>query len=90
MLMETLDNNRHRNLPQRIFEVGEVYDNGETIKLAGTSIHSSSSFTEIKGTVGKILDMGLNLIIEESDLPFLISCIEAYIIVNVKKAGFFW
>jgi len=90
MLMETLENNRHRNLPQKIFEVGEVYDNSETINLAGASIHSNASFTEIKGTVGKILEaMGLQLKIEESDLPFLIPGRQAYIIVNDKIAGFF-
>ncbi len=90
MLMETLENNRHRNLPQRIFEVGEVYDRGETINLAGSSIHSSASFTEIKGTVGKILEaMGLTLNIKESDLPFLISGRQAYIMVDGKNVGFF-
>lgn len=90
MLMETLQNNRHRNLPQRIFEIGEVYDEKETIHIAGASISSSASFTEIKGLMGKFFQsIGMEMNIAEDNKPFLIEGRQAKVLVDNENAGFF-
>ncbi|MGC8564895.1 MAG: phenylalanine--tRNA ligase subunit beta [Thermoplasmata archaeon] len=90
MLMETLKNNKHRNLPQKIFEIGEVFDGKETIHIAGVSISSNASFTEIKGVVGKFLQsLGLEMNIKEDKKPFLINGRQASIIINDQYVGFF-
>jgi phenylalanyl-tRNA synthetase beta chain len=55
-LLSTLRANRHRDLPQRIFEVGiTVPKEKNAHKLAGVSIHSKASFTEVKSLVEGIL-----------------------------------
>lgn len=55
-LMTVLRKNKHRELPQRIFEVGEVvrHSKNRTI-LAGVAIHPKASFTEAKSLVQAIL-----------------------------------
>jgi phenylalanyl-tRNA synthetase beta chain len=51
-LMALLRKNKHRDLPQRLFEVGEVVS-GTTNRrmLSGVAIHSRASFTEAKSVV---------------------------------------
>ncbi|MEM1569487.1 MAG: phenylalanine--tRNA ligase subunit beta [Candidatus Bathyarchaeia archaeon] len=67
-LMKILSRNRHREYPQRIFEVDDVVildENSETgainvRKLAAVSIHSEADYAEIKAVVDtllKILDV---------------------------------
>jgi phenylalanyl-tRNA synthetase beta chain len=57
-LLTTLRNNKHRDLPQKIFEIGDIVL-GETAKnrrtLAGAVIHGKANFTEIKSVVENIL-----------------------------------
>lgn len=90
MLMETLENNRHRSLPQRIFEVGRVYRDFETLHLGAVSEESDSSFTKVKGTVERILtSLGKSWEIGETNYPFLIGGRQASVLVNGKMAGFF-
>jgi len=55
-LLSTLRVNRHRDLPQRIFEVGIVVpDENNVYKLASVAIHPKASFTEVKSLVEGIL-----------------------------------
>ncbi len=55
-LLRTLQANRHRDLPQKIFEVGiTVPEEQNVYKLAGVSIHPKASFTEVKSLVEGIL-----------------------------------
>jgi len=55
-LMAILRKNKHRDLPQRIFEVGEVVRNMRNVShIAGASIHTKASFTEMKSTVEALL-----------------------------------
>ncbi|MBC7090178.1 MAG: phenylalanine--tRNA ligase subunit beta, partial [Methanobacteriaceae archaeon] len=62
-LLEFLEANRHEDLPQRIFEIGDVVyiDKSQETntrlvkKLAGAIIHSNANFTEIKSTVASII-----------------------------------
>lgn len=55
-LLSTLRVNRHRDLPQKIFEVGiTVPIEHNVYKLGGVVIHSKASFTEAKSLVEGIL-----------------------------------
>ncbi len=52
--------NKHRDLPQRVFEVGDVViGGGNVLRIAGASIHPKASFTEMKSLVVSLLrDLG--------------------------------
>ncbi len=59
-LLTTLRNNKHRDLPQKIFEISDVVS-GTTLKnrryFSGAVIHSKVNFTEIKSMVENILQI---------------------------------
>lgn len=60
-LMNVLRKNKHRELPQRLFEVGDVvWDAKNRTLVSGVSIHAKASFTEAKSIVQSILS-GLGL-----------------------------
>lgn len=80
-LMEFLEDNKHEELPQMIFEVGDaVYldDSCETCtrdvkKLAGAVTHSAANFTEIKSFVDALfVNLGLKMEIESFNHPSFI------------------
>ncbi len=80
-LMEFLEDNKHEELPQKIFEVGDVAylnDEAETgtriiKKIAAAVTHSTANFTEIKSiTDSFILNTGLKMEIEAYDHPSFI------------------
>jgi len=80
-LMEFLEDNKHEDHPQKIFEIGDTLHidekqetNVKTIKkLAGAICHSTANFTEIKSTVASILaNLGYNMEIFSSDNPSFI------------------
>jgi len=64
-LMKVLARNRHREYPQRIFEVDDVVildESSETggrslRKLAAVSIHSEADYAEVKAVVDTLLDI---------------------------------
>jgi phenylalanyl-tRNA synthetase beta chain len=74
-LLEFLEDNKHEELPQRIFEVGETVfldGNAETRtrsvkKLAAMVTHSQANFTEIKSISYSLLN-NLDMVIEIEDL----------------------
>ncbi|MDI6860206.1 MAG: phenylalanine--tRNA ligase subunit beta [Methanocellales archaeon] len=88
-LMEILSLNRHRELPQRIFEVGDVVLDGKNEqRLAGVFIHSTASFAEIKSIVESVLrDLGTEFTIEEADDPAFLEGRRASIIVDGRSIG---
>lgn len=61
-IIAILRKNKHRELPQRIYEVGDaVVGRRNRSLLAGASIHPKASFTEVKSLVQSILSsMGLD------------------------------
>ena len=80
-LIEFLEDNKHEDLPQKIFEIGDVIyldDNTEnktntSKKLAGLICHSTANFTEIKSVVSSILEnLGYSMEIKDSDNPSFI------------------
>ncbi len=80
-LMEFLGDNTHEELPQKIFEVGEVVyldESAETrtrgvSKLAALVTHSAANFTEIKSlTASLISNLGLQMTVKPLDHPSFI------------------
>ena len=75
-LMEFLEDNKHEDLPQKIFEIGDVLYIDETKenktvaskKLAGVICHSTANFTEIKSVVTSVLEnLGYSIEISDSE-----------------------
>ena len=75
-LMEFLEDNKHEDLPQKIFEIGDVLYLDETKenktvaskKLAGLICHSTANFTEIKSVVTSVLsNLGYSMEIADSE-----------------------
>lgn len=80
-LLEFLEDNKHEELPQKIFEVGEVVfldheKETKTVgikKMAGMITHSQANFTEIKSTSDALIsNLGLEMEIEDTDHPSFI------------------
>lgn len=68
-LLSILRKNKHRDLPQRVFEVGEVV-RGTVNKVfaSGVSIHPKASFTEAKSDVQSVMQaVGLQCDVAASD-----------------------
>lgn len=91
LLMEFLALNRHRELPQRLFTVGDVVDSCITYpKAAGVSTHRDADFSEAYASADAVLhELSLDYSVKESDDPAFIGGRRADIIVNGKKAGVF-
>jgi len=74
-LLEILSLNKHRDLPQRIFEVGPVVLNyKEKYRLAAVSTHANANFAEVKSVVDAVLkELGLEdaEVVESEDGAFL-------------------
>ncbi len=75
-LMEFLEDNKHEDLPQKIFEIGDVLyldDSREnktvsSKKLAALVCHSTANFTEIKSIVTSVLsNLGYTMEITDSE-----------------------
>ncbi|MEE1150050.1 MAG: phenylalanine--tRNA ligase subunit beta [Methanobrevibacter sp.] len=75
-LMEFLEDNKYEDLPQKIFEIGDVLYLDESTenktvaskKLAGVICHSSANFTEIKSVVTSVLaNLGYSMEISDSE-----------------------
>jgi phenylalanyl-tRNA synthetase beta chain len=68
-LLEILRLNRHRELPQRIFEIDDVVLEGRNQRrMAGALIHPKAGFTEVKGLIlGVLRDLGLEGDVEEEE-----------------------
>jgi phenylalanyl-tRNA synthetase beta chain len=80
-LMEFLEDNKHEELPQKIFEVGDVVyidsdtETGTVIrkKIACAVTHSSANFTEIKSiTDSFVSNIGLKMKLEPFEHPSFI------------------
>jgi phenylalanyl-tRNA synthetase beta chain len=55
-LLEILTLNKHRELPQRIFEVGDVIvDERNEFHLAGVSIHPFAQFAEVRSLIDAVI-----------------------------------
>lgn len=90
-IMAFLRANKHRDLPQNIFEAGSVVSGTETVRhLAALSMHSKASFTEMKSLVQTILrDMNMKHELCQCDDPAYIPGRAAEISVGGKPVGSF-
>ncbi|MDY6966495.1 MAG: phenylalanine--tRNA ligase subunit beta [Halobacteriota archaeon] len=70
-LIDILSLNKHRELPQRLFEIGDVVvDSKNRLNLAGACIHSNANFAEIRSVVESVLrELGLKFEMTESENP---------------------
>ena len=93
-LMEILSKNRHNDLPQQIYEIGDVVEYRKEVKqktmLAGVKIDAKANFTECKSIVEAILrNMGYKMEVEEKNHPSFIGGRCASVIVDGKEIGYF-
>ncbi|MBA1341524.1 MAG: Phenylalanine--tRNA ligase beta subunit [ANME-2 cluster archaeon] len=90
-LMEILSLNQHRELPQRIFEVGDVVVDGITTQhLAAVSIHPASNFTEIRGVVDAVMrERSIEYTITGTDDPAFLKGRRAALMVDGNEIGTF-
>lgn len=88
-LMEILSLNQHRELPQRIFEVGDVVVDGITTQhLAAVSIHPASNFTEVRGVVDAVMrERGIEYSIIGTDDPAFLEGRRAAFMVDGNEIG---
>jgi len=87
--MSLLSSNRHRDLPQRLFEIADVMlgDHNMAV-ICGVSEDNRSSFTEVKGYIQRLLgDLGIAFILEPSDLGQYIKGRSAAIMIEVPGDG---
>ncbi|HII01125.1 TPA: phenylalanine--tRNA ligase subunit beta [Methanosarcinaceae archaeon] len=90
-LIEILSLNQHRELPQKIFEVGEVVVNEKTGQhVAAVSIHPQANFTEICEVVDALMrELMLDYEVKESEDPAFLEGRRADVYVKGKKIGVF-
>lgn len=90
-LMRILRHNKHRDLPQRIFEVGFVIRNGKNVlHLCAVQAASRSSFTEVKSLTESILgEMGVEYSLDPCDYPTFVPGRGASIMVDGESIGVF-
>ncbi|WP_440952256.1 phenylalanine--tRNA ligase subunit beta [Methanococcoides sp. FTZ1] len=88
-LMEIISLNQHHELPQRIFEVGEVVVNAKNrLHLSAASIHAQANFTEIREVLDAVMrERDIEYEVTESTDPAFIEGRRADIIVDGKKVG---
>ncbi len=91
LLLEMLALNRHRELPQRLFVVGDVVESCVTYqRAASVSTHPAADFSEAYATADAIChDLSLCYRVQESEDPAFIDGRRGEIVVEGKVAGVF-
>jgi phenylalanyl-tRNA synthetase beta chain len=91
LLLEMLQTNRHRELPQRLFATGDVITSLMTSqRLAAVSSHGAADFSEVYGVVDAVLrELGISYTVQESVDPALIEGRRADILIDGNASGIF-
>jgi phenylalanyl-tRNA synthetase beta chain len=91
LLIEFLTLNRHRELPQRLFTVGDVVEHCITHQqAAGVSTHPEADFSEAYASADAVLhELSISYTVKESSDPAFIEGRRADIFVSDKKIGIF-
>lgn len=91
LLMEFLTLNRHRELPQRLFTVGDVVENCTTFQHAsGVSTHPDADFSEAYALADAVLhELAIDYTVQESNDPAFIQGRRGDIISRGKVIGVF-
>jgi phenylalanyl-tRNA synthetase beta chain len=97
-LLKVLSANKHRNYPQKIFEVGDCISIDEssevrtrqTRKLAAAISYDNANLTEIKSILESALsNLGYAFLIKEFSHPSFLESRCGEILINDKPIGFF-
>jgi phenylalanyl-tRNA synthetase beta chain len=90
-VMRVVRKNKHRDLPQRIFEIGDaVVDAKKQRRLCAIATHSKTSFTEMKSVVESVLrEMCQTFMLRPCSYRTFIEGRGAEIIINGISAGYF-
>jgi phenylalanyl-tRNA synthetase beta chain len=91
LLLEICQLNRHRELPQRIFCVGDVIEHTGTFqKLAWVSLHPAADFTEAYAVTDAVCrELSLSYIVAESNDPAFLEGRRGDIRIGDRIAGVF-
>lgn len=91
LLLEFLALNRHRELPQRLFTVGDVVHDCHTHQqAAGVSTHPDADFSEAYATADAMLhELSIEYTVQESADPAFIDGRRGDIVVRGKTVGVF-
>jgi len=90
-LLAILRKNKHRELPQRIFEIGDVVIDGvNKTYLSGVSIHAKASFTEGKSLIQSICSaLGIDASVVADSNPSFIPGRAAGVVAGSNQFGVF-
>jgi len=90
-LLAILRKNKHRELPQRIFETGDVVIDGvNRTYLSGVSIHAKASFTEGKSLIQSICSaLGMDATVVADSSPSFIAGRAAGVVAGSNQLGVF-
>ena len=92
-MMEVLSRNIHESYPQKIFEIGTVFEKAssinEVVHLACLSSHKDVNFTEVKSVLQSLLKTGFNLTCDTMPQkePMFVGGRTASIVISGKKLG---
>jgi phenylalanyl-tRNA synthetase beta chain len=91
LLLEFLTLNRHRELPQRLFTVGDVVLDCRTHQqAAGVSTHPDADFSEAYASADAVLhELSIDYVVKESADPAFIDGRRGNILVGGKTVGVF-
>lgn len=90
-MMIILRKNKHRELPQRVFEIGDVVPAHKNRRhVSGAAIHAKASFTEMKSLVQSVLaSMGLGCEVAAGTNPAFIPGRCAVVSIGSEEVGVF-
>ena len=92
-MMEVLSRNIHESYPQKIFEIGTVFEKDSPIKegihLACLSAHKDVNYTEVKSVLQSLLKTGFNLTCDTipQKEPMFVDGRTGNIVMRGKKLG---
>ena len=88
-LLHVLTNNKHHEYPQKIFEVGTVFNAGEeNLQLSVALTHAAANFTEIKQVCEAVLsNLGLQASYKERESLGFVVGRTASVLVKGKEIG---
>jgi len=91
LLLEMLQVNKHRELPQRLFATGDIIEDLKTTqRLASASIHPNADFSEAYACADAVLhELSIAYTVQESKDPAFIDGRRGDIIVAGKTVGVF-
>lgn len=90
-LLSLLKKSKHRDLPQRVFEIGDVVIGTKRRKhIAAVSLHAKAGFTEMKSIVESILrDCQIEFVLKPASLGMYVDGRQAFVLRGDEIIGHF-